>query len=153
MKKYYITITLIILIILSILYNILKKDNVYRITNESTVEVSKNIETKNSAVKIYIYDVNTDKINEKEIIVNNGKIIDYDDYVKLILENSEFIKKNMTLLAVYNLKSGDVVIKLSEEFKNLSNLTLNELKNSITKTLKFAFPDLRDVIIQVDTNI
>lgn len=59
----------------------------------------------------------------------------------------------MKLLAVYNLESGDIVIKLSEEFKKLSNTTLKNLQDSITKTLKIAFPNIGNVIIQVDTNI
>lgn len=58
----------------------------------------------------------------------------------------------MCLLAVYKLESGDILIKLSEEFKDLSRSTLKGLQTSITKTLKEAYPDLGTITIQVDSN-
>lgn len=153
MKKFKVSFVLIILIILAILYNLFKKNiDTSQLVKHENVQKSLTDE-KISTIKIYLYNANDDKVEEKEISVNNKNLIDYDEYVKLVLENSEFITEDMKLLAVYNLESSDIVIKLSEEFKKLSNTTLKNLQDSITKTLKIAFPNIGNVIIQVDTNI
>lgn len=153
MKKYKLSIVLIVLIIVALLYNLFKKNiDTNQLVKHESVEQSITNEEK-SIIKIYIYNVSDDKVEEREISVNNKNLIDYDEYVKLVLENSKFINEDMKLLAVYNLESGDIVIKLSEEFKKLSNTTLKNLQDSITKTLKIAFPSIGNVIIQVDTNI
>lgn len=58
----------------------------------------------------------------------------------------------MTLLAVYKLENGNVLIKLSEEFKQLSNSSMKKFQISVTKTLKLAFPEINNIQIQVDSN-
>lgn len=153
MKKHYlISGILFILIIFSMSYNIYSKKNINN-KNINLEKIQENVNNTEKSVKIYVYNANTLEIEEKEIMVNNINLIDYEDYVKLVLENSLFINDNMSLLAIYKLESNDIIIKLSQEFKDLSSKSLKGLQNSITKTLKLAFPDLGNIIIQVDTNI
>lgn len=153
MKKHYlISSILFILIIFSMSYNIYSKKNINN-KNINLEKIQENVNDTEKSVKIYVYNANTLEIEEKEIMVNNINLIDYEDYVKLVLENSLFINDNMSLLAIYKLESNDIIIKLSQEFKDLSTKSLKGLQNSITKTLKLAFPDLGNIIIQVDTNI
>lgn len=153
MKKHYlISSILFILIIFSMSYNIYSKKNINN-KNINLEKIQENVNNTEKSVKIYVYNANTLEIEEKEIMVNNINLIDYEDYVKLVLENSLFINDNMNLLAIYKLESNDIIIKLSQEFKDLSTKSLKGLQNSITKTLKLAFPDLGNIIIQVDTNI
>lgn len=149
MKKYILTIILVLLIVISIALNIFNKVKPISTEQTSTENTTK---VEKSTININVYDAVHDKIEPKSVVIDNIKTVEYDDYVQAILDNSSFINENMCLLAVYKLESGDILIKLSEEFKDLSRSTLKGLQTSITKTLKEAYPDLGTITIQVDSN-
>lgn len=149
MKKYILTIILVLLIVISIALNIFNKVKPISTEQTSTENTTK---VEKSTININVYDAVHDKIEPKSVVIDNIKTVEYDDYVQAILDNSSFINENMCLLAVYKLESGDILIKLSEEFKDLSRSTLKGLQTSITKTLKEAYSDLGTITIQVDSN-
>lgn len=149
MKKYILTIILVLLIVISIALNIFNKVKPISTEQTSTENTTK---VEKSTININVYDAVHDKIEPKSVVIDNIKTVEYDDYVQAILDNSSFINENMCLLAVYKLESGDILIKLSEEFKDLSRSTLKGLQSSITNTLKEAYPDLGTITIQVDSN-
>ncbi|MDU4651836.1 GerMN domain-containing protein [Sneathia sanguinegens] len=149
MKKYILTICLVIAIVIVSIFSFFKNE-ISPIKNIVNVENTKNKEESN--INIFVYNSKTDKIEETQIFVDNQKFIDYDDYVQYVIDNSSFVKPNMTLLAVYKLENGNVLIKLSEEFKQLSNSSMKKFQISVTKTLKSAFPDINNIQIQVDSN-
>lgn len=149
MKKYILTIILVLLIVISIALNIFNKVKPISTEQTSTENTTK---VEKSTININVYDAVHDKIEPKSVVIDNIKTVEYDDYVQAILDNSSFINENMCLLAVYKLESGDILIKLSEEFKDLSRSTLKGLQTSITKTLKEAYHDLGTITIQVDSN-
>ena len=136
MKKYILTIILVLLIVISIALNIFNKVKPMSTEQTSTENTTK---VEKSTININVYDAVHDKIEPKSVVIDNIKTVEYDDYVQAILDNSSFINENMCLLAVYKLESGDILIKLSEEFKDLSRSTLKGLQTSITKTLKEAY--------------
>lgn len=137
------------MIVISIALNIFNKVKPISTEQTSTENTTK---VEKSTININVYDAVHDKIEPKSVVIDNIKTVEYDDYVQAILDNSSFINENMCLLAVYKLESGDILIKLSEEFKDLSRSTLKGLQTSITKTLKEAYSDLGTITIQVDSN-
>lgn len=150
MKKYILSIILVILIILVSFTRIFNLGNSKQNSNINTDIII--LEKANNYINIYVYNEVSKNVELREIVIENKDFFNIDFYVKLILENTKFIKKNMQLLAVYELKDNSILIKLSEEFKNLNEQQLKILQESIDKTLKPAFPNITSIVVQFDTN-
>lgn len=150
MKKYILSIILVILIILVSFTRIFNLGNSKQNSNINTDIII--LEKANNYISIYVYNEVSKNVELREIVIENKDFFNIDFYVKLILENTKFIKKNMQLLAVYELKDNSILIKLSEEFKNLNEQQLKILQESIDKTLKPAFPNITSIVVQFDTN-
>ena len=141
MKKNLLTIILTILLLLIIILNFVSKPNFSNILSHE----NKNNTVINNKVVIYTYPKSSDDILKNEI-----KYLDKIDYINLVLQNSEYINKTMEVLAVYELEDKNLIIKLNENFKKLSNDDYNKLVKSINATLKNVFYDINKIIIQID---
>ncbi|WP_197407582.1 hypothetical protein [Oceanivirga salmonicida] len=116
------------------------------------VEEAEQIERESEIVKLKIYDSFENKIKEKEIEVNNKQFLTMGDYIKLILENSEFLTNKMDLLSVYELDDEQVLVILSDEFRNLSKSSFVAVTTTIKLNLKEAFPNVKVVNIKLDSD-
>lgn len=146
MKKYLLTIILIILIAISYsLNNFNFSLGKIEAKKEEAIKVE---ETTNEY--IYVYDKKYNRLNKLE--VNNLKsYISIADYIKLILENTKALSKNISLLAVYEFNDS-LIIKFSEDFSRLSKEEQQGIYASLRMSLTEKFIDIRDIIIQTDTN-
>lgn len=146
MKKNLLTIILTILLLLIIILNFVSKPNFSNILSHE----NKNNTVINNKVVIYTYPKSSDDILKNEIKIENTRYLDKIDYINLVLQNSEYINKTMEVLAVYELEDKNLIIKLNENFKKLSNDDYNKLVKSINATLKNVFYDINKIIIQID---
>ena len=146
MKKNLLTIILTILLLLIIILNFVSKPNFSNILSHE----NKNNTVINNKVVIYTYSKSSDDILKNEIKIENMRYLDKIDYINLVLQNSEYINKTMEVLAVYELEDKNLIIKLNENFKKLSNDDYNKLVKSINATLKNVFYDINKIIIQID---
>ncbi len=146
MKKNLLTIILTILLLLIIILNFVSKPNFSNILSHE----NKNNTVINNKVVIYTYSKSSDDILKNEIKIENMRYLDKIDYINLVLQNSEYINKTMEVLAVYELENKNLIIKLNENFKKLSNDDYNKLVKSINATLKNVFYDINKIIIQID---
>lgn len=146
MKKNLLTIILTILLLLIIILNFVSKPNFSNILSHE----NNNNTVINNKVVIYTYSKSSDDILKNEIKIENMRYLDKIDYINLVLQNSEYINKTMEVLAVYELEDKNLIIKLNENFKKLSNDDYNKLVKSINATLKNVFYDINKIIIQID---
>lgn len=56
----------------------------------------------------------------------------------------------MKMLAIYELPSGDILIKLNSEFKNLTKESFEGFKDSITKSIKSINKDIKEIKFELD---
>lgn len=59
----------------------------------------------------------------------------------------------MELLAIYELSDTKILIKLNDEFSNLTNESIEGLIVSLNTSIKKVFKDIKDIQIQIDANI
>ena len=149
MKKNILSIVLVLLIII---FGFLKIVNKKEIDPINITTKNKVLEKTNNYVEIYVYNKESKKVEKLELDVDNKEFFNIDYYVKLVLNNSKYLSKNMEMLAVYELDDNKILIKLNEEFARLKSEDFKNLQTSINKTIELAFPDIKEVMFQIDTN-
>lgn len=148
MKKNIITIILVVLIVIILLFKFIKPKSDILNLGQNTVQTEEL--TNKNTTNVYLYDAKENKIQNVELEVLKVDLLDIDDYIDIILKNSKFISKKMNLLAVYKLNDTDIIIKLSDGFKDLTKETMNGLSESIKKTLIEKY-NLQKIDIQIDS--
>lgn len=152
MKKIHVTIILVLSILTLYFAN-------KRFENSEIIRLNEDIKTDfvekkltPTDVNIYVYDASSQKLIEKIITLKND-IIELDEFVNIILHNSKYLSKNMELLAIYELSDTKILIKLNDEFSNLTNESIEGLIVSLNTSIKKVFKDIKDIQIQIDANI
>ncbi len=148
MKKYIITILLVVLIGVSYIY---KQQLLKEHVSSNVVVETQNKEEVKETVKLKIYNASKSKIIEEEIQVNNKDFLTMGDYVKLTLENSKFLTNKMDFLSVYELSEKEVLVILSSEFEELSRSSFVAVVTTIKTNIKEAFPNVEIINVKLDS--
>lgn len=137
--------------------------NIYVEKNKKVIFENKDIKSSISIndsvvkrdIKIFVYDDSKKENDEIKVgILKNGEI-QLDDYIKAVIDETDYVKGNMKFLAVYSILDNNkknVIIKVSREFNDLEQNQLIGFSKSLTKTILSNYNDIDSVYLQIDTN-
>ncbi len=137
--------------------------NIHDKNHSSKIEVvvdpslSKNVisEEKKENLKIFVYNSQTNKIDETEVEIPEKKTLLEGDYISEIIKKTMGLDKEMKFLSAYTLdveNQKTMIIKLNSEFLEVkNNKTFYEgFVKSIVDTVKLYEKSVQNVQIQID---
>ena len=137
--------------------------NIYDKNHSSKIEVvvdpslSKNVisEEKKENLKIFVYNSQTNTIDETEVEIPEKKTLLEGDYISEIIKKTTGLDEKMKFLSAYTLdveNQKTMIIKLNSEFLEVkNNKTFYEVfVKSIVDTVKLYDRSVQNVQIQID---
>ena len=137
--------------------------NIYDKNHSSKIEVvvdpslSKNVisEEKKENLKIFVYNSQTNAIEENEVEIPKKKTLLEGDYISEIIKNTSGLNEKMKFLSAYTLDvegQKTTIIKLNSEFLEIKNKKAfyEGFVKSIVDTVKLYDRSVQNVQIQID---
>ena len=137
--------------------------NIYDKNHSSKIEVvvdsslSKNVisEEKKENLKIFVYNSQTNMIDETEVEIPKKKTLLEGDYISEIIKNTSGLNEKMKFLSAYTLDiegQKSTIIKLNSEFLEIKNKKAfyEGFVKSIVDTVKLYDRSVQNVQIQID---
>ena len=137
--------------------------NIYDKNHSSKIEVvvdsslSKNVisEEKKENLKIFVYNSQTNMIDETEVEIPKKKTLLEGDYISEIIKNTSGLNEKMKFLSAYTLDiegQKTTIIKLNSEFLEIKNKKAfyEGFVKSIVDTVKLYDRSVQNVQIQID---
>ncbi|VWL85317.1 hypothetical protein [Oceanivirga miroungae] len=147
MKKFFLTILLVIALISAYRYNMYLDET----KNNVSLVYTKNTETKKEdEVSIKVYNIAANKIEDKNILVKDKRFLSETDIVNETLKNLSYLTNNMRLISIYEIDKNDRLIILSDDFKNLSRVSQVATTTVIKLNLKENFKKIDKIEIKFE---
>lgn len=137
--------------------------NIYDKNHSSKIEVvvdpslSKNVisEEKKENLKIFVYNSQTNVIEENEVEIPKKKTLLEGDYISEIIKNTSGLNEKMKFLSAYTLDvegQKTTIVKLNSEFLEIKNKKAfyEGFVKSIVDTVKLYDRSVQNVQIQID---
>lgn len=137
--------------------------NIYDKNHSSKIEVvvdsslSKNVisEEKKENLKIFVYNSQTNTIDETEVEIPKKKTLLEGDYISEIIKNTSGLNEKMKFLSAYTLDvegQKTTIVKLNSEFLEIKNKKAfyEGIVKSIVDTVKLYDRSVQNVQIQID---
>lgn len=137
--------------------------NIYDKNHSSKIEVvvdsslSKNVisEEKKENLKIFVYNSQTNTIEENEVEIPKKKTLLEGDYISEIIKNTSGLNEKMKFLSAYTLDvegQKTTIVKLNSEFLEIKNKKAfyEGFVKSIVDTVKLYDRSVQNVQIQID---
>lgn len=137
--------------------------NIYDKNHSSKIEVvvdsslSKNVisEEKKENLKIFVYNSQTNTIDETEVEIPKKKTLLEGDYISEIIKNTSGLNEKMKFLSAYTLDvegQKTTIVKLNSEFLEIKNKKAfyEGFVKSIVDTVKLYDRSVQNVQIQID---
>lgn len=137
--------------------------NIYDKNHSSKIEVvvdpslSKNVisEEKKENLKIFVYNSQTNAIEENEVEIPKKKTLLEGDYISEIIKNTSGLNEKMKFLSAYTLDvegQKTTIVKLNSEFLEIKNKKAfyEGFVKSIVDTVKLYDRSVQNVQIQID---
>ena len=137
--------------------------NIYDKNHSSKIEVvvdpslSKNVisEEKKENLKIFVYNSQTNTIDETEVEIPKKKTLLEGDYMSEIIKNTSGLNEKMKFLSAYTLDvegQKTTIVKLNSEFLEIKNKKAfyEGFVKSIVDTVKLYDRSVQNVQIQID---
>lgn len=125
------------------------------VVDTNLIKTTGNNEKESEKLKIFIYNKDVKKVEEKEVYTSKGVNLIEGDYINEIIKNTTFLTDKMKFISAYNVEldgKKTLIVKLNSEFLplKLDKELFEGFSQSIMDTMKNYNSNLENIQIQID---